>query len=133
MPLSISCRNYLLRSLDKVYDELNEKYSCEIKAIGSKIPIGGSGWMDLFFRMEGIRGVMAGLRSSGNLLGAIEVGKTTSSIAVRIWNGRKEYQVHRWEETCYGYLEHTVRRIKREWDIHNQPKDVKRIKLVLGK
>lgn len=101
----------LLRELGKVYDSLAEQHYGEVKAIGNRIPIGGNVWMDLFFQMEGVRGVIEALRHGATLASAIEQGKESSTYAVKQWNKRREYQVHRWEKTTHSWLENLARRL----------------------
>ncbi len=104
-------RNKLLRSLGVVYDSLYKRHNTEQRAIGNKTPIGGGDWMDTFFQLEGLRGVITALRQGKTLSYAIQFGKGTSSAAVKIWNDRREYQVHRCEETAHDFIENTVRRM----------------------
>lgn len=65
--------------------------------------------MDTFFRMEAIRGCMSALRLGKPLQEAVDDGKKTSEIAVKKWNDRREYQVHRWHETAHEYLDTLIR------------------------
>ena len=67
--------------------------------------------MDLFFRLEGIRGAMNSLRAGNSLAKAIEDGKSVSTIAVQIWNTSRDYQLHRWEKTAHDFVDKTVRRL----------------------
>lgn len=102
-------RMALLRSLGVEYDRLNKIHS-ESAPKGGDIPAGGGDWMDSFFRMEGVRGVMTALRAGKTVDYAIQFGKDVSTLAVKIWNGRREYQVRRWEETGHSFIERTVRK-----------------------
>lgn len=104
-------RMAILIGLGKVYDALYEKHSAELRAIGNRNVMGGGEWLDLFIRMEGIRGLQTALRSGNTLEYSIKFGKSTSSIAVKIWNTRREYQVHRWEETTWDFIDTTVRKL----------------------
>jgi hypothetical protein len=70
--------------------------------------------MDLFFRMEAVRGVMTSLRGGKSLREAVADGKTASEVAVKIWNGRREWQVRRWEHCCHDYLDGLIRKLRRE-------------------
>lgn len=107
MPLTVSCRRRLLILLDGEYQRLNGIHWANAPRNG-KIPIGGGQWMDSFFRMEAIRGCQSALRSGASLQEAIKAGQKESRAAVKIWNARREYQVHRWEETAFDYLERLV-------------------------
>lgn len=112
IPAKISNRLKLLRELGRVYDDLNERHMREQRAIGNRIPAGGGEWMDLFFRSEGIRGVMTALRDGKTLDYSIQAGKKQATAAVLAWNTRrkKDYQVHRWEQCMDNFVERTVRK-----------------------
>ena len=112
MPMTTKRRWGITRELDVLYQELSEKhYACAPK--NGELPIGGGDWMDTFFRMEGLRGTIGALQRGKNLSDAFEEGKTVSEISVRIWNGKREYQVHRWDKTVYSYLESVKKRVKK--------------------
>lgn len=98
----------LLRFLDGRYQSLSRKHR-EAAPTGGTIPIGGGDWMDTFFRMEALRGCIGALRRDKTLAEAVEEGKTVAVIAVQIWNRRREYQVHRCEDTADDYLDSVVR------------------------
>ena len=66
--------------------------------------------MDLFFKMEGVRGVLTALHSRKTLTYAIRFGKDTSAIAVQIWNKHREYQVHRWERTAWDFIDREIQK-----------------------
>jgi len=104
--IQANATDVILLRLSRVYDDLVEKYTAEVHAIGSKIPVGGGEWMDLFFKMEGIRGIMTALRCGKTLSEAIEFGKNVSTNAVRTWNSKHEYQTSRWEKTAHNYIEY---------------------------
>lgn len=72
--------------------------------------------MDTFFRMEAIRGCLTALRNGKKLGAAVQEGKDVSSISVQIWNQKREYQVHRWEETTWSYLDRLVVKIRRQME-----------------
>lgn len=109
MPLTKERRFTILRRLDAVYQLLAEKHF-ESAPKGGRLPVGGGDWMDTFFRMEGLRGMMTALRGNNSLRVALEEGKTVSEISVSIWNGKREYQVHRWKETAHTYLQRELKR-----------------------
>ncbi len=102
-------RYAVLRKLGAEYDKLCILHSkC---APRNGIPVAGGDWMDSFFRMEGLRGTMTALRDDKNLEEAFADGKAVSEIAIRIWNSRREGQVHRWEECVHNYLDTWYRRV----------------------
>lgn len=101
----------ILCELSPIYDTIEKRYRAEQEAIGSRIPAGGGEWMDLFFRLEGIRGVLESLRKGETIEQALKRGKEYSTIAVRKWNSRREYQVHRWDECAHDFIETTLRKI----------------------
>ena len=105
-------RYKLLRNLDTVYQQLCEEHNRSAPRGG--IPIGGGDWMDSFFKMEAIRGTITSLRAFKTLEESIAFGKSTSSFAVKTWNEKREYQVHRCEETAYAFLDSVVRRFASE-------------------
>lgn len=108
MPLYDRMR--VLRDLDAEYMRLSDIHYRNAPRNGA-IPVGGGEWMDTFFRMEGVRGMIRCLRNGLSLRKALDHGKVASEIAVRLWNSNREYQVHRWDQTCHDYLETLVRRI----------------------
>ncbi len=81
--------------------------------IFEEIPVGGGEWMDSFFRLEGLRGIMSALRAGKSLEASLDAGKERSRIAVRKWNESREYQVHRHVDTACLYLVGVVRRNSR--------------------
>lgn len=110
--MPILFRHELLRSLDCVYDDLCQRSS---KNAPQGIPVGGGDWMDDFFKAEALRGFLTAYRDpKATIEKAIEDGKIISTIAVKIWNKRREWQVHRCEETAHRFLENTVWAIKRK-------------------
>ena len=115
MPLLKSKLYSILRNMDVEYQKLDERHR-ESQPKNNSIPVGGGDWMDTFFRMEALRGTMSALRSGKSIPKAIEDGKAVSEISVRIWNGRREWQVRRWVETAHAYLERTVRKCRRMKD-----------------
>ena len=89
MPVSMK----FIRKLDDEYQKLVSR-SNEAAPRNGSIPIGGGDWMDNFFKSEAIRGVIGALRR-GNYVGARAEGKELAELAIQIWNGRREWQVHR--------------------------------------
>lgn len=104
-------RPYLTRLLDDEYQRLYAKHYEEQKAIGNRIPVGGGDWMDMFFRCEALRGCIGALRAGKPLDECVAEGKAVSEISVRIWNGKREYQVHRWDKCCHTFLDGIVPRL----------------------
>jgi len=101
------------RAIRLLSDEYNRLVTQHYKsAPRNGIPVGGGDWMDSFFRLEGVRGTLGALGRGESLNKAIEDGKALSEIAIRIWNQRREWQVHRWDKCCHDYLDSIVRRIK---------------------
>lgn len=103
----------ILIKLDRLYHEMMQTHMEDMRAIGSRIPAGGA-HMDLFFRLEGLRGAMTALRLGDKLEQAIQAGKDVSSLAVLAWNNRREYQVHRWDKTAHDFIENTIRRLAKD-------------------
>ena len=102
-------KNILLK-LHDIHDKLYQKHMDAAPKNGD-IPVGGGDWMDSFFRLEGIRGIMSALRNGDSLHNAIETGKSRSMEAVQKWNSGREYQVHRWVETAWDYLDMIYRKV----------------------
>ena len=75
-------------------------------------PVGGGDWMDTLFRLEALDGCLRSLRAGKPLAEALRDGQEASRAAVKIWNRRREYQVHRWEETAFDWLDAQIRKIR---------------------
>lgn len=118
-------RNHALKFLQKSYDEWQEIHSKNAPT-NNTIPVGGGEWMDTFFKLEGIRGMQTSLRNGDSISKALEVGKTTSEIAVKIWNRHREYQVHRCQETCHSFLERLVVFLLNDWEAKRNGKRIMR-------
>lgn len=108
--MPITFRIKALRLLGTEYDKLCIQHSKE--APRNAIPVGGGDWMDLFFKMEGVRGTMSALENGKKLERAFEEGKLVSETAIRLWNRRREWQVHRWDKCVHSYLETLQRKIR---------------------
>lgn len=115
MPLTTESRHALTRLLDDEYMRIHDLHykaaPRNADGLGSGIPVGGGDWMDTFFKMEAIRGVISELRQGKDIDTATATGKVLSEIAIRIWNGRREYQVRRWEQCCHDFIERLVWRL----------------------
>ena len=109
MPLLTSTRYAILKELDSEYQMLHDYYY-KVAPIGGRIPVGGGEWMDTFFKMEAIRGTQNALRNGVSIKEAVKQGKTTSEIAIELWNTKREWQIHRWKGECHSYLERLVLR-----------------------
>lgn len=106
-------RQTLSLLLQEEHDKLSQThYKCAPK--NGTIPVGGGDWMDSFFKMESVRGCLNALRAGETLSESISQGKTVSEIAIKIWNGRREWQVHRWEKCAHHYLDSLIVRLKRQ-------------------
>lgn len=105
----------LARELDLHYQHLWKIHEADKKKMGNRLPVGGD-HMDIFFKLEGIRGMLSSLRQNEGLQQALEKGKSFSRSAVQKWNAqrKKDYQVHRWEETAFLYLENLLRSLCEE-------------------
>ena len=68
--------------------------------------------MDPFFRAEGLRGVIGGLRAGNPLEEAIRDGIALYEIAVQLWNVKHEWQVHRSPDFGEDYIRGVVRSFK---------------------
>lgn len=101
-------RMRLLLLVGAQHDELYRRHKREQDAIGSRLPAGGGEYMDLFFRVEGLRVVLQSLRAGGGVDDAVAAGQEASSQAVRIWNSQQAYQIQRWEKTAHEVIERTV-------------------------
>lgn len=112
MPLTKKRRYEILRWLDEKYQDMLSKHY-ENAPKSNTIPVGGGDWMDTFFRSEGLRGCIGALRRGLCLKESFEEGKMVSEIAVRVWNGKREWQVHRWDKTVHNYLDGVRREIAR--------------------
>lgn len=112
MPLTREKRYQLLRLLDVEYQSLNQRH-LENAPKNNTIPVGGGDWMDTFFRMEAIRGCMGALREGKSLGDAIAEGKAVSEIAVKIWNKKREWQVHHHTETAFSFLSRLMHRLRK--------------------
>ena len=110
MPITRDRRDRALHALQKAYDKLQEVHTREASR-NNTIPVGGGEWMGSFFRMEGLRGTMTALRLGKGIRASIEEGKVVSEISIRIWNQRREWQVHRWDKCCQAYLDSIYRKI----------------------
>lgn len=95
MPVTLEFRRRLMDKYQEALDVSNRN-----APRGGAIPVGGGDWMDYFFRSEAIMGVVESLRrKNGSLKDAMEDGKKRAEEAVKIWNSRREFQVHR--STCW--------------------------------
>lgn len=112
MPLTKKRRYEILRWLDEKYQSVQRKHYGNAPKGGS-IPVGGGDWMDMFFRAEGLRGCIGALRRGVSLKGSFEEGKAVSEIAVRVWNEKREWQVHRQDKTVHSYLDGVRKEITR--------------------
>ena len=111
MPMPPKLRRVALEVLQDEYDSLASRHSKAAPRDGA-VPVGGGDWMDCFFRMEGVRGALSALGRGASLQDAIQEGKVVSEIAVRIWNKKREWQVHRWDKTVYDYLDKLHKKVK---------------------
>lgn len=111
MPMLQERRFAIMRSLDDEFTLLAERHYENAPNNGT-IPVGGGDWMDSFFRMEAVRGTLGALGRGLSLKESIEEGKSVSEISVKIWNGKREYQVHRWIKTAHTYLDKLIKRIR---------------------
>ena len=102
----------LLLELEKIYLPMLEQHGEDMRSIGNKILIGGE-HMRLFFRLEGIRATVRALRNLKTVEEAIKEGQESSAEAVKIWNRRREWQVHYWEQTAFDFIYWTVMRCRR--------------------
>lgn len=92
----------LLRFLDSHYQEAMNRH-LELRPVYPDIEVGGE-HMDPFFVAEAIRECMGALRRGATVEDAIKEGETASTAAVKIWNSRRGFQVHRWENTAHARL-----------------------------
>lgn len=99
---------HLLRELGRDYQSVLEEHNGKVRKIGNRIPVGGD-HMDSFFRAEAGRGFYDAIRQDASVEDALAAGRREAAAAVRKWNSRREYQVHRWEGTADSWLEGRVR------------------------
>ena len=76
-----------------------------------EIPVGGA-HMDPFFRAEALRGLLGALRKGGRPREALLEGAEAGKLAIRLWNRRGDYQVHRWDGWVEDYLRDEIRRTR---------------------
>lgn len=107
-----------LRRLDEEYQKLHDKHYKAAPRNG-EIPVGGGDWMDTFFRMESIRGMINALRNNKSLKDSLEDGVAVGVISIQLWNKRREWQVHRWEGTARSYLENLTHLIQQSFKEKN--------------
>ena len=105
--------------------ELREKLFEEMRRIGDEVlhlwqehhalapPTGtiavGGAHMDSLFKAEAMSGFLYGLREGADIETARGIGVEQSRAAVAKWNAKREYQVHRWEDTAVAYLDGVMR------------------------
>lgn len=104
-------RHKLLILLDDEYQRLYEFHMSQAPK-NNTIPVGGGSWMDSFFRCEGIRGCMNALRRGKSVEESLKEGVSVAAIAVKLWNSKREYQVHRWENCVEAYLVSLIQRLQ---------------------
>ena len=112
MPEPIRNHNSLLRLLDLEHQRVYKRHIAESPRGG--IPVGGGDWMDTFFRLEALEGTISSLMAFESVKVAIERGQQRSTRAVKKWNSQREWQVHRWKEMAWDYLEKLVWRLQRQ-------------------
>lgn len=71
----------------------------------------GGAHMDPFFRAEGLRGFLTGLRQGKTPKESSQLGKDQAAAAIDRWNSRREYQVHRWEHAVDSIVDRVLRKI----------------------
>lgn len=98
-----------LKQISSILDQWNERHR---KETPQGVAVGGGEWMDSFFKVEGLSGIVESLRDGADLDFALEWGKIRARKAVKIWNSRREYQVHRWVNTADAWLEGQVRIVR---------------------
>jgi hypothetical protein len=103
----------LIARLEEIRQKLWERHRAAAPLSGC-IPVGGGEWVDTFFRLEAIDGCLRVLRAGRTLSEAVSAGKEASREAVKKWNQRREYQVHRWEETAFDWLDTVIRLLTQE-------------------
>ena len=101
----------LMRRLEAEYQRLLTKSKACAPPFGT-IPVGGGDWMDYHFKSEAVFGLLAALRFGKPLEAAIQDGIEDCKYAIALWNGRREYQVRRWEQMGDGYLRALVFSLK---------------------
>jgi hypothetical protein len=111
MPIPRQKRFAILRSLGDVLDEVERRHRREAPR-GGATPVGGGEWMDTFFKIEALQSLIRCLREGKTPSKSLVIAKEASRKAVRVWNSRREWQVHRWEETAFIWIERTYAKIK---------------------
>ena len=68
-------------------------------------------WMQSFFEMEAIRGIVGALRTKGSTVSqASKDGKAVCEIAIQVWNKKREWQVHRSDCWIEDFIAGTLRK-----------------------
>lgn len=96
----------LLRYMSEVHDRIGAEHK-RLQPQGGAIPVGGA-HMDPFFKMEAVLAFMTAYRKGATVTAALERAKAASAEAVDKWNKTREYQVHRWRETAWAWIEQEV-------------------------
>lgn len=98
-----------IRILEMEYEKQVQIHSSAAPRNG--IAVGGGDWMDSFFKMEAVRMMLSTIRAGKPLVEVERYGKDAATIAVKLWNDRREYQVRRWEQCCDDFVDSLIRRI----------------------
>ncbi len=98
-----------MREVGEILDKY-DRYHVELRPKHGEVSIGGE-YMDPFFRAEGLRGWLRAMREEATVQDAIEVGKAAIRLAVKKWNSRREWQVHRDPDSTANWLEGLILRI----------------------
>lgn len=98
-------RHWILRRLDDEYQKL---YRYHIDVAPRGLPVGGGEWIDSHFKLEAIRGATKSLREGSTIEESIDAGKKAGRYSVKMWNDKREWQVHRQIETTDDYIERLV-------------------------
>lgn len=103
----------VMRALDEEHRRLM-RLSNDAAPRGSAISVGGGDWMDCFFRAEAIRGLLTALRHKKPMAAALADGQAVAEIAVQLWNGKREWQVHRSKCWIEDFLRERIRQARRK-------------------
>ena len=99
----------LMRDIDHVAERANEQHM-QLRPEYGEIAVGGA-HMDPFFRCEGLRGLLRGLRDGMTPSDAARAGNDAANYAIGRWNASREWQVHRAMDSELNALQYQASRV----------------------
>lgn len=113
------------RAIERSIRDESDRYLAEHRKLSPRygeIAVGG-GHFDAFVHGEALACVLRYLNTGSTPAEAVVLAKADARIMVRKWNAsRKDYQVHRWEDTMGAKLDAVQRRLEHahEWPVSPQ-------------